>query len=144
MASVREANLIAALQSDCLVCKAEGAREHVHHIDFVLESHHEVQTTWVECHSQALLGERVRHLVGFCRIIPNADSLVPRARRDQLFSNTDIETSDLSSVEGSENIVELQVIDVRLLNVLEDDVCGDELSSRSDRINAVFIFVGDD
>ena len=104
--AVRETNLIAALDRDLPVA-IDLVAEDVTHEYFVLQRHDQVQSARVERDGQTLLCEALRGFVSLCGVVPNAHRFVARASCNELFTHTDVETCDLSPMEGSKNVIKL-------------------------------------
>jgi 3-dehydroquinate dehydratase len=70
MSSITELNFSALLDLNVLE-EMERLRKDVHQQDLVLNSNHNVETTWMESHSQCLLGQELRDLKCLVNIVPD-------------------------------------------------------------------------
>lgn len=75
MATVGKPDLVAALDLQSLELVNLRA-ENIAHGDFVLQSNHQVQSTWMESQSEAFFGLSGANLMRLCRVVPNVDSFV--------------------------------------------------------------------
>lgn len=83
--------------------------ENVAEVNFVLKSNNQVKAAWMQGQCKALFCISSRldlQLSGI--VVPDADSLVLRACRNQLLTNTDIQAGDLRFVEGAHHVRELR------------------------------------
>ena len=69
---------------------ADWVWKYVTHNDLVFHGDYEVETAWMESHRQTLIREDLADLMRHGRVIPDADSLIQRARDDKLFADADI------------------------------------------------------
>ena len=89
MSTVRELDLVAALNHQRSVVLNRFA-QYVAQVDLVAEGHDQMETTWVESHSQALFWEALSDLVSLRRVVPNAHRFVAGASSNELLSDADI------------------------------------------------------
>ena len=100
MSTVTETDLSALLHRDGLVL-LDTVGEDIHHLDLVSHCDKDVETTWVEGHSQGGL-TRLSQLAQFqllLMVVPDVDGAF-RAGNDQLLPEADIHSCDLSHMEG--------------------------------------------